>query len=75
VECLTSLNEGGLTFIWTPYIQGNVDPRTLEEIRSGNGSFIKMVELAFQAIRGVGQGESASSLLWVTVMGILLTML
>ena len=47
----------------------------MDEIRSGDGSFIKMVELAFQAIRGVGQGESASSLLWVAVMDILLTML
>jgi hypothetical protein len=56
-------------------MQNNIAPQSAEDMEARDASFVEMIELAFKAIRGVGQGESARSLLWVAVIDILLSLL
>jgi hypothetical protein len=71
-EWFVNLDDGGLSFISSPYYHTNKNIRTPTELKSEAGHFTSAPHLGFTAERGIGQGESASSLLWVALYDILL---
>ena len=71
-EWFVKLDDGGLSFLATPLYQQQRSLKTSIEMRQDDGHFSRNPHLAIIPARGVGQGESASSLLWVAVYDILL---
>ena len=71
-EWFVDLDDGGLSFIDSPYYQTEKKLRSTDELRQKPGHFSGNADLAFQAERGIGQGESASSLMWTALYDILL---
>jgi hypothetical protein len=69
----------GSTFISTPLYNTERQMSTLEEIQQGVQHVVSLSDqdeqqsdLSFQAERGIGQGESVSSLMWIALYDILL---
>ena len=71
-EWFVSLDDNGLSYIGSPYFASKRHLRTPEELYTNDEHMSHRPDLAFQAERGIGQGESASSLLWVALYDILL---
>ena len=71
-ELFVELDDGGLSFISTPYFHLNKDLRTPSNLQAKRGHFTNATHLGYKAQRGIGQGESASSLLWTALYDILL---
>ena len=79
-EWFVALDEGGHAFVATPYYATNNNLKTSSEIRRDDSHFAQPptagpnqnTPLSFIPERGIGQGESASSLMWVAVYDILL---
>jgi len=71
-EWFVDLDDGGLSFISTPLYHRDKNLKTPEEMGNSNTHFSAAPELSFQAERGIGQGESASSLMWTALYDILL---
>ena len=69
---LVSLDDGGLSFIGSPHYFHTCSLRSAEELLQTSSHITKAPDLGFIAHRGIGQGESASSLLWVALYDILL---
>jgi hypothetical protein len=72
VTWLTGLDEGGKTYVSSPHLFNNLEPRTMEEMLATDDHFIANQEQGFTAIRGVGQGDSSGPLCWIAVFDILL---
>ena len=66
------LDDGGLSFIDSPFYQREKSLRSTDELQEKPGHFSGRTNLAFTAERGIGQGESASSLMWTALYDILL---
>jgi len=71
-EWFVSLDDQGLSFIGSPHFAACRNLRTPEQLYDNDEHMSQRPDLAFQAERGIGQGESASSLLWVALYDILL---
>ena len=71
-EWFVALDDKGLSFIGSPYYHHNRQLKTAEELYQNAAHHTKDPSLGFTADRGIGQGESASSLLWVAMYDILL---
>ena len=71
-EWFVDLDDGGLTFISSPYYHLNKDLKAPEEMLKANTHFTGAPEMGFLSGRGIGQGESASSLMWTALYDILL---
>ena len=78
-EWFVSLDDGGLAYIDTPHFQMNKNLHSSQSILTGvqhfpnpSSSPEQPQHLGFNPQRGIGQGESASSLMWVAVYDILL---
>jgi hypothetical protein len=71
-EWFVGLDDGGFSFISTPLYHQNKKLRTAEELMQTDEALSPSEYLAFQAERGIGQGESASSLMWTALYDILL---
>ena len=71
-EWFVDLDDGGLSFISTPLYHRDKNLKTPEEMGFSNTHFSAAPELSFQTERGIGQGESASSLMWTALYDILL---
>ena len=71
-EWFVDLDDGGLSFIDTPHYQQKKSLRPVDDLKARPGHFSGEPNLAFQAQRGIGQGESASSLMWTALYDILL---
>lgn len=70
---MVHLDEDGFSSILTPHYARTKALRNSAQMLKSNQSFSPATEsLSFQAERGIGQGESASSLMWVAVYDILL---
>ena len=72
VQWITTLDEGSHTYIWSPYMADNMEPRSLDSLLSHDGPFIREHELGFDTQRGCGQGDTLSSVAFVAVFDILL---
>jgi len=70
--CSGTRKVGDLSFISSPHYHLNKDLKTADEMAKREGHFTKDPALGFSAARGIGQGESASSLLWTALCDILL---
>jgi hypothetical protein len=75
VEWLTGLDEGGLTFAWTPHMQDHMEPHSEKFLMSGGAKhFVAAAEkFGFHAHRGIGQGDTMSTVAWIAVFDILLS--
>ena len=71
-EWFVDLDDGGLSFISSPLYHRDKNLKTPQEMGQSNTHFSAAPELGFQAERGIGQGESASSLMWTALYDILL---
>jgi hypothetical protein len=78
-DWFVELDTNGSTFISTPLYNTERQMSTLEEIQQGVQHMVSLSDqdeqqsdLSFQAERGIGQGESASSLMWIALYDILL---
>ena len=71
-EWFVGLDDGGLSFIDTPHYQRTKALRSIKHLKAKPGHFCEKKDLAFTAERGIGQGESASSLMWTALYDILL---
>lgn len=71
-EWFVGLDDGGLSFISSPYYHHHKNLRSPSQLKANPGHFSGSPELAFEAERGIGQGESASSLMWTALYDILL---
>ena len=71
-EWFVELDDGGLSFISTPYFHMNKDLKTPSNLKTKSGHFTNATHLGYKAQRGIGQGESVSSLLWTALYDILL---
>ena len=69
---LVSLDDGGLSFIGSPHYFHSCSLRSADELLQASSHITKAPDLGFTAHRGIGQGESASSLQWVALYDILL---
>jgi hypothetical protein len=69
VEWFVSLDDHGLSFIGSPYYIEKCKLSTPEQLYQSDKHMSQQPDLAFEAERGIGQGES---LLWVTMYDILL---
>jgi hypothetical protein len=72
VAWLTGLDEGGSTYVSSPHLYDNIEPRTTEEMLDSDGHFLSNSAQGFTAIRGVGQGDSSGPLCWIAVFDVLL---
>jgi len=71
-EWFVHLDDGGLSFISSPYYHLNKNLHTPASMAGKNTHFSQSPDLAYKAERGIGQGESASSLMWTALYDILL---
>ena len=71
-EWFVELDDGGLSFISSPFYHLNKNIHTPEQLHNKNTHFTQSPQLGFTAERGIGQGESASSLMWTALYDILL---
>ena len=78
-DWFVGLDEEGSIFASTPLYNTEKKMTTPEEIQKGNQHMVSLVDndenkkdLSFQAERGIGQGESASSLMWIALYDMLL---
>jgi hypothetical protein len=71
-EWFVSLDDDSLTFIGSPLYQEACNLRSPAQLSTDASHISQRPDLAFTAGRGIGQGESASSLLWVAVYDLLL---
>jgi hypothetical protein len=72
VKWLTGLDDNGLTFVKTPHMSNRLGPRSLHSIKTRDGHFIARDDLAFKAVRSIGQGDNLSTLSWIALFDILL---
>ena len=72
VAWLTGLDEGGSTYVPSPHLFNNLEPRSTEEMLKEDGHFLAKSNQGFIAIRGVGQGDSSGPLCWIAVFDVLL---
>ena len=72
VKWLTALDEDGLTFPLTPFMMGNLQPHSEAALMAGSTHFIAASHLGFKGIRGIGQGDTMSTVAWIAVFDILL---
>jgi len=75
LEWFLDLDHQGLTFIWSPHMADNCEPRSEAAMRSKDGHFIHKSDLGFVAQRGCGQGDTLSAAVFTAVYDILLTLL
>jgi hypothetical protein len=66
------LDDHGLSFLSTPFFAQEQDLHTAKEMLQDDHHMFKNPFLAFMAEWGLGQGESASSLMWTAMYDILL---
>jgi len=79
-EWFVALDEGGHAYVTTPFYQTHSNLKSSREAHSDDTHFAQPhvnpsnphPPLSFIPHRGIGQGESASSLMWVAVYDILL---
>jgi hypothetical protein len=78
-DWFVALDEEGSIFASTPLYNTEKKMTTPEEIQQGIQHMVTLAdndvqasELSFQAERGIGQGESASSLMWIALYDMLL---
>ena len=71
-EWFVNLDDGGLSFISSPHYNLNSKIKTPDQMMGRDTHFTGAPELGYQAERGIGQGESASSLMWTALYDILL---
>jgi hypothetical protein len=62
IAWLTGLDEGGSTYVSSPHLFNNLEPRSNEEMLQEDGHFLANLNQGFNAIRGVGQGDSSGPL-------------
>jgi hypothetical protein len=71
-EWFVELDDHGLSYISSPHYHHSKNLNTPEGMAGRNEHFSQAPDLAYQAQRGIGQGESASSLMWTALYDILL---
>jgi hypothetical protein len=71
-EWFVGLDDGKFSFLSTPLYHQNKNLRTAEELMQTDEAFSPSKYLPFQVERGIGQGKSASSLMWTVLYDILL---
>jgi hypothetical protein len=71
-EWFVEMDDGGLSFISSPHYHLNKNLKTPQQMKGTNTHFSSSPHLAYNAERGIGQGESASSLMWTALYDILL---
>ena len=78
-EWFVALDDEGAIFASTPLYNTHKSMTTPQEIQGGNQHMVSLTDddqqesdLSFRAERGIGQGESASSLMWIALYDILL---
>ena len=71
-EWFVELDDHGLTFIYTPYYAHNSQLHNPEDMLREDNHMSANPGIAYEAQRGIGQGESASSLMWTAMYDILL---
>jgi hypothetical protein len=79
-EWFVALDDGGQAYVETPHFHLHKNLRSSQDFLSGASHFPNplpssdstQTDLGFSPQRGIGQGESASSLMWVAVYDILL---
>jgi len=74
---LTSLDRDGLTFVMTPYMMEKLRHRPLDKIMETDGHILpdEILTLGFHSIRGITQGDTASTVAWIALYDILLTLI
>jgi hypothetical protein len=72
VAWLTGLDEGGSTYVSSLHLFSNLEPRSIEDMLQEDGHFLVHSNQGFNAIRGVGQGDSFGPLCWIAVFDVLL---
>ena len=71
-EWFVSLDDGGLSFITSPLFLTTRNQKTPADLMENAEHMCHNTDTSFTAHRGIGQGESASSLLWIAMYDILL---
>jgi hypothetical protein len=71
-EWFVNLDDGGLSFISSPYYNLHKALKTPTKMKGHNTHFTDAPHLGYKAQRGIGQGESASSLMWTALYDILM---
>lgn len=71
-EWFVKMDDGGLSFLATPHYHTSRSLKTPPVLLRSDGHFSNDPRLAISPERGVGQGESASSLMWTAVYDLLL---
>jgi len=71
-DWFVDLDDGGYTFIATPYLDQAQNLHSAKDMLALDQHMSSKPELAFKAERGIGQGESASSLMWTAMYDMLL---
>jgi hypothetical protein len=54
VAWLTGLDKGGSTYVSSPHLFNNLEPRSTEEMLQEGGNFLANSDQGFNAIHGVG---------------------
>ena len=71
-EWFVELDDNSHSFLITPLFEATAELHSSFSLHRNATHFHKPSDLAFTAQRGIGQGESASSLVWVAIYDILL---
>ena len=75
-EWFANMDDGGLSYLITPCFEESATFHPSHTLHTDAAHFHTSNDrLSFQAQRGIGQGESASSLVWVALYDILLDLL
>jgi hypothetical protein len=68
VKWLSDLDHDGLTFPWTPHMMSHMYAHSDDKLLAkDNDHFITSPHLGFVAQRGIGQGDTMSTLIWMAV--------
>jgi hypothetical protein len=74
INWLTSLDQGGHTYPWTPHMADNIEPQFCDDLLQSDGHFVQQTDLmGVRKQRGINQGDTMSAVAWVTIFDILLT--
>ena len=77
MQWLTSLDEEGLTFFLFTYISNRLDTISTEELLdpdAPSAHLLKQLDSAFSCERGVTQGDTMSTIYWVAIFDMILSL-
>ena len=77
LQWLTSMDEEGLTFFLSPYMSNRLDTASTEDLLDPDAPpshLLKQLDSAFSCERGVTQGDTMSTICWVAIFDMILSL-